>query len=159
MGAQYTKDIQQHVDYVNLMAFDFTGAWPSSKIEHHSNYETFLQAVKHTLDKGFDPQKILIGFPAYGIEFIGNKKKEIKHVSYRDIVDMVGQSLPALARGKFKNIYFENTALFEKKARYVSQNGLAGIFIFDIASDHPSPEFSLLESSRKHIKPLQSGKK
>ena len=58
MGSQYKREIQDYVDYVNLMAFDFTGAWETSQIAHHSDYQTFIKSIKHTLKKGFNKNKL-----------------------------------------------------------------------------------------------------
>ena len=66
VGPQYLPEIQEHVDYVNLMAFDFTGQWNSSKVSHHAEFGTFLRAVNQTVSRGFKPEKMLVGLPTYG---------------------------------------------------------------------------------------------
>ena len=154
LGAQYGSEIQQHVDYVNLMAFDFTGGWPSSLIAHHADYDTFVRAIKHTLAKGFDRQKLLVGLPAYGIEFVDGGKTQTRQVAYRDIVASSGANPAILQKGKFGHVYFENKFLFAKKARYLARKNLAGYFVFDIAADHPDPEFSLMTAARRYITPV-----
>ena len=153
LGAQYSPDIQQYVDYVNLMAFDFTGAWPESQIGHHADYATFVKAIKHSLAKGFSPEKLLIGLPAYGIEFIDGKKVKTRQIAYRDIVDLAGTDQVILQQGKLKHIYFETKYLFAKKAKYLAKQNLAGYFMFDVGSDHPDPEFSLLHAAGRYITP------
>lgn len=153
LGAQYNLEIQNYVDYVNLMAFDFTGAWAASKIAHHSDYQTFVKAIRHTLSKGFDREKLLVGLPAYGIEFIDGKNSRIHHVAYRDIVKLLKEDVNLLKKGNYKNIFFDTRKTFEKKSKYVVGQGLAGVFVFDLASDHPGDEYSLMNSLNKYILP------
>jgi chitinase len=156
LGAQYSAEIQQYVDYVNLMAFDFTGGWPESQIGHHADYATFVKAIKHTLAKGFMPEKLLIGLPAYGIEFIDGGKAKTRQIAYRDIVDLAGASPAILQQGKLNHIYFENKYLFAKKAKYLAKQNLAGYFMFDVGADHPDPELSLLHAAGRYITPQQN---
>lgn len=154
LGAQYSSDIARHVDYVNLMAFDFTGGWPASLIAHHADYATFVRAIKHTLAKGFPAEKLLVGLPAYGIEFVDGGNTNTRQIAYRDIVALTGANAAILQQGQFKFIYFENTYLFAKKAKYIAKKNLAGYFVFDIASDHPDPALSLMHAASRYITPV-----
>ena len=154
LGAQYSKEIGQHVDFVNLMAFDFTGAWSGSLVGHHADYATFVKAIKHTLAKGFQPHQLLVGLPAYGIEFINGTTKQIRHVPYQQIVGLPGVNTAVLQSGRLEHLYFETRYLFAKKARYLAKQKLAGFFVFDVLSDHPAAEHSLLEAARRYVEPL-----
>ncbi len=153
IGAQYSVDIQQYVDYVNLMAFDFTGAWPESPIGHHADYATFVKAIKHSLAKGFLREKLLVGLPAYGIEFIDGGNAKTGQIAYRNIVHLTGANPEILQQGKHNHIYFENKYLFAKKAKYLAKQDLAGYFMFDVGSDHTDPELSLLHAAGRYIMP------
>lgn len=153
LGPQYDPAMQQYLDYVNLMAFDFTGAWEQSQIGHHADYATFVKAIKHSLAKGFSAEKLLVGLPAYGIEFIDGAKLQTRQVAYRDIVAMAAGNPSVLQRGRLEHIYFENKYLFAKKAKYLARKKLAGYFVFDIASDHPDPELSLLTAAERYLLP------
>lgn len=155
LGPQYDPAMQQYLDYVNLMAFDFTGGWPQSHIGHHADYGTFIKAIKHSLAKGFHADKLLVGLPAYGIEFIDGGNQQTRQIGYRDIVAIAGADHSLLQQGKLGHIYFENTYLFAKKAKYLARKKLAGFFVFDIASDHPAAELSLLTASQRYITPIQ----
>jgi len=162
VGPQYAVDIQEHVDFVNLMAFDFTGAWKSSKVKHHSDYRTFVRAIEHSVEKGFNKNKLLIGLPTYGIRFIDSKNKQIEHVEHREIVGIVDKKIKLLDSGKIriKNkgkadaIFFETAKNIEKKSRYIAKDDFAGFFVFDIQSDHPDTQFNLIHKSRKYITPV-----
>ena len=148
LGDQYLVDLQKHVDYINLMAFDFTGAWKSSDIGYHSNLTLFKKAIEHSLNKGFDPQKLIIGLPAYGIEFVNGKTYQVNHVDYRDIVTQLGGNMKSLSKQKIGNLYFEDKESIAAKCQYINKKNLAGVFLFNVLSDHPSAEFSLLTACK-----------
>jgi chitinase len=153
-GPQFLPEIQRHVDYVNLMAFDFTGPWGGSKIAHHADYPTFKKAIDFTVDRGFQPNKILIGLPAYGIHFEDGKAINGKHIDYREIVSQMSQDTETLEKGKLDNLFWETTSNIERKAKKANQKNLAGIFIFEITSDVKFPELSLLHATQRYIQPI-----
>lgn len=154
IGEQYQLALQDYVTYVNLMAFDFTGAWESSKIAYHSDIPTFDKALDYMLKRGFDPSKIIVGLPAYGIEFVDGKNKKIKHMDYKDIVEMLGADAQKISKSRIKNIYFEDQESIKKKCLLVNKRKIGGVFIFNILSDHESDNFSLLVSCNKLIQPV-----
>lgn len=145
VGEQYLPELQKYADYVNLMAFDFTGAWPESAIGYHSDFETFKKSIAFVLDRGFNRNQILVGIPAYGIEFENSKNESIKHHAYRSIVDKLDGNSVAIAKGKINNIYFETQNNVEHKFNYVRDNALGGVFLFEVTSDHRSLKHSLLK--------------
>ncbi|WP_261595264.1 glycoside hydrolase family 18 protein [Pseudoalteromonas holothuriae] len=151
VGEQYLPELQKHADYVNLMAFDFTGAWPESAIGYHSDYSTFIKSIEFVLDRGFNRNQVLVGVPAYGIEFENASNNTINHHSYRSIVNELDGNLADIAKEKFNNIYFESPQTIKKKFSYVKDELLGGIFMFEVTSDHRSPEHSLLKSAQSII--------
>ncbi|MFT5755692.1 MAG: chitinase [Alteromonadaceae bacterium] len=153
LGEQYLAELQDYSDYINLMAFDFTGAWSESPIGYHSDYETFVKSIELVLAKGFKKNKLLVGLPAYGIEFEDGKNLAIKHHAYRDIVTLLDNNAGELEKEKFKNIYFETPKSMLKKTQYVQDNSLAGVFLFEVTSDHKSEQHSLLTAINSVIRP------
>ena len=91
-GPQYLPEIQQHVDFVNLMAFDFTGRWDSSPVGHHADFDTFQLALKDAVARGFARDKIVAGIPFYGKRFANGLNREVQDVPYRTL-------LPSLQAG------------------------------------------------------------
>lgn len=152
-GEQYQVDVQKYVDYVNLMAFDFTGAWPDSPVGHHSEFETFALAVQSVLERGFKAEKLIAGIPLYGVEFIGGNNKEVKHVSYDVIVDRVKENEKHLSSGHYQHLYFENTENVVKKSKYVLDHNLAGVFVFEVTSDSKNKEHSLVQAINRYLRP------
>lgn len=144
-GPQYLVELQEHVDYVNLMAFDFTGAWSNSPIGYHSELPLFKLAIQHTLQRGFSAEKLLISLPAYGIEFKDGKTETAEHVLYKDIVEQLNRDPAALAKRQAGHLYFETASDIANKVKYIDSEGLAGITFFQLWGDHPDPEFNLLQ--------------
>lgn len=52
-GPQYLPQMQEPLDFVNLMAFDFTGAWDGSDVSHHADFPMFRLAMKGVEGRGF----------------------------------------------------------------------------------------------------------
>jgi chitinase len=153
-GEQYLPDIQQYLDYVVLMAYDFTGAWESSPIAHHADYATFKKSIEYVLDRGFQKDKLLVGFPAYGIEFVDGKNNSVnKNHSHKHIVDMIKQKNTDIESGKIGNVFFETPELVRKKSRYILDQQLAGVFMFELTQDTLDDKTSLLSASNQVISP------
>lgn len=154
IGDQYLPELQDHVDYVNLMAFDFTGAWEQSKVAHHSDFSMVKMAIEYALKRGFKPEKILLGLPSYGKEFIDDDTKETRDVPYTEIINFAKGNIKELASGNIGNIYFETRDNIRNKAVEVNRQNLAGISFFEITSDVSSDELSLLKASSEFISPV-----
>ncbi|NTS77539.1 glycoside hydrolase family 18 protein [Catenovulum sp. SM1970] len=144
VGPQYLAELQSHVDYLNLMAFDFTGAWSSSPIAHHSDFATFKLAINNVLNRGFTKDKLLISLPAYGIEFIDGENKQINHVSYKSIAKTLGEDEKKINQGQYGHIYFETPSLIKQKVDYALKHDLAGFSFFEINSDSNNQAISLM---------------
>ncbi len=153
VGEQYLVELQNYVNYVNLMAFDFTGAWKSSKVAYHSDLPTFGKAIDYALKRGFDPNKIIVGLPTYGIEFLDGKNTKVMYPDYKDIVKQLNEDQNKISKKRIGNIYFEDQKSIEKKCFLVNKKKIAGVFIFNILSDHKSDKFSLLKACNKVIQP------
>ncbi|XP_051890979.1 chitotriosidase-1-like [Pristis pectinata] len=74
VGFEMSK-VGQYVDFLNVMTYDFHGAWNSftghwtfpTQVE--SSFFNMESAVKYWKENGLPPQKIIIGFPTYGRTF------------------------------------------------------------------------------------------
>lgn len=153
-GEQYLPEIQQHVDYLALMAYDFTGAWESSPIAHHADFSTFKKSIDFFVDKGFAKEKLLVGFPTYGIEFINGKNAQVNiDYSHKQIVEKMKQQQGNYNSGKMGNLFFETPELVKKKAQHILNQQLAGIFMFELTQDTLDNDTSLLSASNQVISP------
>ena len=63
-------DVAQYVDWINLMAYDFAGAW-SSATGMNAPAPTIRQVVDAYVAAGVPREKIVLGMPTYGHSFAG----------------------------------------------------------------------------------------
>lgn len=153
MGVQYLPEIQQYVDYVNLMAFDFTGQWEESNVAHHSDFRTFEQAISHTVNRGFKKDKLLVGIPIYGKHFIDGGNETVINIDHDQIFSMPNIEQANIDEGQFQNIYFESPINAQRKARLVSTENLAGIFFFHALADDKLN--SVVKSTQEYVVPIE----
>lgn len=68
---------EAYLDYINLMAYDFSGPWTSTAGHHaqlypgNSEEPSGSAAVEYVRSTGFPAKKILLGIPVYGRSFLG----------------------------------------------------------------------------------------
>ncbi|XP_063991969.1 acidic mammalian chitinase-like [Diachasmimorpha longicaudata] len=62
--------ISQHLDFINLMTYDFHGSWEHQTGHHaglHGNGDISVEScVKYWLDNGSPKEKLVVGIPTYG---------------------------------------------------------------------------------------------
>lgn len=146
-GQHYRDAVEDLVDEVYVMAYDFSGPW--SGPGPHSSYEQAIGSGSTSAStglaywvgyRGWDKQKIYLGVPFYGRDFDLNGGEG---VTYRDIL----ARYPEAAEGdRVANIYYNGPATIEAKTRYVVENGYPGIMIWEIAQDTQEESTSLLSA-------------
>lgn len=146
VGDQYLPELQTHTDYVVLMAYDFTGAWEASPVGHHADLKTFKRALDYVVGRGFAPEKLIVGVPAYGIEFIDGKKKDIRHHDYSDLVAQAHAKKVPLNKGRMGHVFFETPELARAKAQMILERGMAGVMLFEVTADPADEADSLLSA-------------
>jgi chitinase len=68
---------QEYLDFLNLMAYDFSGPWTPYAGHHAQLYAdnegepSGSAAVRYVCSRGFPSKKILLGIPVYGRSFLG----------------------------------------------------------------------------------------
>jgi len=148
-GEEYLSEIQNYVDYVVLMSYDFTGSWPASPIKHHADFDTFKKSITFLTDRGFVREKIVVGIPFYGKEFVNGKNKKVIDKSYREVVPLVHSKKQSIDSGKLDNLYYETPKLVTQKSHYILDNSLAGVLFFELTQDLiDSPDSLSLASNR-----------
>jgi chitinase len=163
--ANYELDkIHQHLDWINLMAYDFAGGW-SATTAFHANlqpvFDTGLsahRAVRDYLAAGTPPEKIILGVPFYGrawqgasaqnnglFQRYGDTYGEEGYLLYRNIVPL----LPTLERfwhddaqaawlyGEADGVVisYDDEQTMRVKADYVQANQLGGMMIWELGGD------------------------
>lgn len=152
-GPQYLPEMQDDLDFVNLMAFDFTGGWAASNVSHHSDFPTFRLALKDVEDRGFLAENLVVGIPSYGVMFEDGKTDNVKKVPNIDIYAAHSQTAEdALKRGRVGHTYFETPRNTEAKIAYALSQGVKGFFLFDLTQDATHPDWNILAAIDRSVK-------
>lgn len=159
------------LDFVTLMAYDFTGPWSESG--HHAalfsegpQSPSAHSAVKYLLLKPAIPlEKVLIGIPCYGRAFAIDQKdgkgpKGEEHgraVEYREMpqhkvqkqIDEQVCAASTISDGEW--ITHDNPATVRMKAKYVRESGLGGLIYWEASQDHDDQDKSLVFAGYKGL--------
>jgi chitinase len=136
------------LDFVNIMAYDGAGPWKPAAPGQHSSFEFAKRNVSYWLDRGLPKAKAVLGVPFYGYGF--GEAFRSGDYSYSSIVatypgaeklDQVG-----------KTIWYNGIPTIKAKAKYVVDQGLAGIMIWELDYDVKG-EFSLLSALSETLLP------
>ncbi len=130
-GDKVPDSVFAHLDFVNIMAYDGTGYWDPKSPGQHSSLDYTRENVTYWLKHGLSKSKAVLGVPFYGYGFGEAFRK--RDYSYSEIiaaypgaekVDQVGNT-----------IWYNGIPTIKAKARYVLDQGLAGVMIWSLDYD------------------------
>ncbi|KAK5280381.1 hypothetical protein LTR16_006968, partial [Cryomyces antarcticus] len=161
----------QHLDLINLMAYDFSGPW-TPHAGHHAQLRSPARphsdaarlschaAVEYLLVHGVPSRKILLGVPCYGRSFLGCQRPgqacsahagEEGTFEYRDLprpgsIEYVDEETGAAycVGGDGGFVSYDNARTVGMKARFVRERQLAGLFYWTGTGDREAWEESLV---------------
>ncbi|KAJ9648567.1 hypothetical protein H2201_000900 [Coniosporium apollinis] len=154
----------EYLDLVNVMAYDFSGPWVNACGHHaqlftphhpHNDAATIScqSAVSYFLSQGVPRNKILLGVPTYGRSFLSTRgvghsyaghAGEEGTFEYRalprpgateHVDERTGAAYCIGGDGGF--VTYDNAHTVKMKAKYVKENGLAGLFYWTGTGDAP----------------------
>lgn len=152
-GKHYFDDVCIYADYLQVMAYDFSGWWTGPG--PHSSYEDAIGSgsdegstgLAYWVNyRGWPKEKILLGVPFYGRDFDDNGKG----ISYRTIVSQFPE---APEYDQINNIYYNGKETIRRKATYIVENQFSGIMMWELAHDAPGDSISLLNVIDEVINP------
>lgn len=152
-NGQWVNDgVWNYVDYIQPMAYTFSGSWSSVSC-HNSSFNQSIGAVNYWIGRGVPKEKILLGVPFYGIKFsgtdnVGEAYTNTSSINYSDI-------LTAIESGNYSHseiddsngpyiyksdsnkeiIFYNDTTLMMMKGQYIIDSGYAGVMIWDLGQD------------------------
>src|SRR4051794_19540032 len=126
------KDGFEAADRVQVMAYDHDG--------RHSTFAGARADVDSVAGQGAARSKIYLGVPFYG----RNVTKPDESLTYAEIVTKYH---PAPDVDEVDGVYFNGIRTMQQKARYVSENHLGGLMIWELGQD-TSDDTSLLQAIR-----------
>ena len=150
-----------HLTFLNLMAYDFTGSWTSTSGHHSPLYaakgaQSANAGVQYCLSQGVPSSKLLLGIPCYGRSFLGCDRPGQTHkgcggedgaFEYRDLprpdaTEVVDQGAIAAycVGGDGGFVSYDNPFTVSKKAKFVRQEKLGGLFYWTGTGDKSAEE-------------------
>ena len=130
-------------DFCNIMAFDYTGAFPGSLVGQHSTLIHAKNGLQYWKARGLVKDKCVIGIPQYGKNFNAGGAD----MAYNTIVS----SYPGLAANvdETNKIFFNGPGTVKDKATYVAQNVYAGCMFWELSQDRSS---ALISAAKEGLK-------
>ena len=138
-----TTEALNAFDFINIMAYDYTGSWNPSAPGQHSSAEHARRGVnywKNTI--GVSGEKLTLGVPFYGYDF--QNSTTVKSFTYSS---MVASDISNADRDNVGNKYYNGRPTIRTKVRLAAES-LSGIMIWELGQDSFT-EYSLLETIHK----------
>jgi len=148
LGKHYDAALVDHVDWLNIMAYDGSGSW-SRRPGPHSSYGMVRGAVDYWIGKvGQDKRnKLVLFLPFYGKKFPAgfSSGQEVPDMAYRDIVAAHPE---AADRNTVKSggysVFYDDRRAIHRKIRLANELGLGGVGIWELTQDSNDPASSLI---------------
>ncbi|KAI1003490.1 hypothetical protein K3495_g4716 [Podosphaera aphanis] len=148
---------RDHLDFINLMAYDFNGPWSATSGYHGQLYargadeNSGSAAVDYATSAGFPAAKLLFGIPVYGRSFLGAtgpKQKYSGHGGEEGTFEYKNLPRPGCEEvtnthvvaascngGDGGFVSYDNAETVRIKGEYVRKKKLAGLFYWTGTSD------------------------
>jgi chitinase len=118
-------------DFVNIMAYDGAGPWDPKSPGQHSSLEFATSNVAYWLKRGLPKSKAVLGVPFYGYGF--GEAFRNRDYPYSEIVASYAGSENSDQAGN--TIWHNGIPTIKAKAKYVIDQGLAGVMIWSLDYD------------------------
>ncbi|KAG6021459.1 hypothetical protein E4U41_002480 [Claviceps citrina] len=165
-----------YLDHINLMAYDFFGAW-SARSGHHSQlYATSEDecsastGVAYAVSQGFPAAGLLLGIPTYGRSFlqaagagqrfegVGGEAgtfeyNELPRKACRETVDKRRVAAQCVG-GDGGFVTYDNPETVKAKAAFVKQEMLGGLFYWNGPADSQDKSRSLVAAGFRELHSL-----
>jgi chitinase len=169
-----------YIDYWNIMTYDFHGPWsshagllsalfPTASDPVDGNKTNLQYSLNYWLQRGVPKDHILMGIPCYGRGFAtkawGTKTDEKplhEELAYRQILPLLDAGwikhwdneakVPWLELpGTDQRITYEDPQSVQLKAQWAKEQGVAGIFFWEISQDYLNGDNYLVRAAWKAI--------
>jgi len=117
--------ILEEIDRVQFMGYDLIF---DEGPKHHASYSIVTQIIKQWLDWNYPEEKIVLGIPGYA----RHKDSPSQIKTFAELMD---DGLDDEMTSEWKGYLFDSPALIRKKVRFVKQNDLAGVVLWELGHD------------------------
>jgi chitinase len=131
----FTDRAVDSADYLQMMVYDMTGTWSSSPCGQHASYQHMIDAIAYWSGRGVANSKMILGLPNYGYQFNPSTCGTGSARSYASILTSDPTLKSSANVTSDGNTYFNGQDLIYSKTTYAKQQGLAGVFFWEMTQD------------------------
>jgi len=127
-------------DYINVMAYDYTGSWDLTRPGQHSPYWYSQQLIKDWIARGVKKESLCLGLPFYGYGFY----KSVKSLSNFNYNTILAKYPNAWKTDQVADtVYYNGMNTVWKKTK-LAMSQVSGVMIWELSND-VTGEHSLLK--------------
>ena len=134
-----TQEALQTFDFINIMAYDFTGPWNPTASGQHSSYNNAVESINFWKNTGISQSKLTLGVPFYGYDF--SNSSNVTSFTFGQMVS-TNNSYSEIDNVGMK--FYNGRPTIKSKVKLASEQ-VSGIMIWELGQDSFS-DYSLLKT-------------
>ena len=142
-----TQEALQTFDFINIMAYDFTGPWNPTASGQHSSYNNAVESINFWKNTGISQIKLTLGVPFYGYDF--SNSSNVTSFTFGQMVS-TNNSYSEIDNVDMK--FYNGRPTIKSKVKLASEQ-VSGIMIWELGQDSFS-DYSLLKTIHKEYNNL-----
>ena len=142
-----TQEALQTFDFINIMAYDFTGPWNPTASGQHSSYNNAVESINFWKNTGVSQSKLTLGVPFYGYDF--SNSSNVTSFTFGQMVS-TNNSYSEIDNVDMK--FYNGRPTIKSKVKLASEQ-VSGIMIWELGQDSFS-DYSLLKTIHKEYNNL-----
>ena len=142
-----TEEALQTFDFINIMAYDFTGPWNPTASGQHSSYNNAVESINFWKNTGVSQSKLTLGVPFYGYDF--SNSSNVTSFTFGQMVS-TNNSYSEIDNVGMK--FYNGRPTIKSKVKLASEQ-VSGIMIWELGQDSFS-DYSLLKTIHKEYNNL-----
>ena len=142
-----TQEALQTFDFINIMAYDFTGPWNPTASGQHSSYNNAVESINFWKNTGVSQSKLTLGVPFYGYDF--SNSSNVTSFTFGQMIS-TNNSYSEIDNVGMK--YYNGRPTIKSKVKLASEQ-VSGIMIWELGQDSFS-DYSLLKTIHKEYNNL-----
>tara|TARA_B100000768_G_scaffold72304_1_gene69332 strand:+ start:1310 stop:2314 length:1005 start_codon:yes stop_codon:yes gene_type:complete len=142
-----TQEALQTFDFINIMAYDFTGPWNPTASGQHSSYNNAVESINFWKNTGISQSKLTLGVPFYGYDF--SNSSNVTSFTFGQMVS-TNNSYSEIDNVGMK--FYNGRPTIKSKVKLASEQ-VSGIMIWELGQDSFS-DYSLLKTIHKEYNNL-----
>ena len=133
------QEALQTFDFINIMAYDFTGPWNPTASGQHSSYNNAVESINFWKNTGISQSKLTLGVPFYGYDF--SNSSNVTSFTFGQMVS-TNNSYSEIDNVGMK--FYNGRPTIKSKVKLASEQ-VSGIMIWELGQDSFS-DYSLLKT-------------